>query len=139
MKISREIIEKLLRHELERGEKEFIDLFRAVEAGKITQEELRERNKTLQGYGVWWGSESSYSLGRMEINYVIKLEEGCYEILATCDMHYESSHVHWEENGEIPEYAREPKKAVVRMRVNDVLELRNSTFNGFRAIVGLSS
>ncbi len=125
--ITEEVIEKLIHHELEKGEKEFMELFKAAEMGEITQEEFRNKSRALRGYGVWWGSESSYSLGKVEVNYVRKLEETRYEISATCDMYYVSSHVYWEENG-IPDYAKKPKKAAVKIRVNNALEVEEFIF-----------
>jgi len=122
-KISGEVIEKLIRQELEKGGKEFMNLFRSLETGKITQEEFRDKSRVLQGFGIWWGSESSYSLAKVEINYVKKLEENLYEISTICEMYYESSHVYWEEDGTVPEYAMKPKKAAVKIIVNDVLEV----------------
>jgi len=46
------------------------------------------------------------------------LEEGLYEISVTCDMYYESSRVYLEEDGTMPEYAKKPEKATVKMRAN---------------------
>ena len=127
-KITEGVIEKLIRYELERGEKELIELFRAVDMGKMSQEEFKNKSKELQGYGVWWGSESSHSLGKVEVNYVKKLEEDFYEISVTCEMHYESGHVYWDENGTVPEYADKPKKAVIKMIVNEALEVKEFDF-----------
>jgi|GEM_PF-5312503 hypothetical protein len=103
-KITEEVIKELIRKELEKGEKELMELFRALEMGKITQEEFRDKSGTLWGYSLWWSSESSHSLGKVEVNYVKKLEESLYEISATIDMYYESGHVYREENGTVPEY-----------------------------------
>lgn len=82
----------------------------------------------LRGFGIWWSSESRYSLGKIEINYVKKLEENLYEISVICEMYYESSHIYWEENGAIPEYARTFKKAIVEITVNDALEVLGFDF-----------
>jgi len=38
------VIEKLIRQELEKSEKEFMELFRATERRKMTQKEFRNRS-----------------------------------------------------------------------------------------------
>jgi|GEM_PF-2174544 hypothetical protein len=128
--LTKEVIEKLVRRELEKGEKEFGELFTAAQEGRITWEEFRDKSRTLQGYGVWWSSEAHYSLGKVEVNEVNELGDGLYEISATCDMFYESGHIVWGEGGELEEYAIRPKKASVKikLRVNDALKVEEFNF-----------
>jgi hypothetical protein len=111
MQITDEIIERLIRRELEKGEKGLVELYNAAMEGEITWEEFRKKSKALQGYGVWWGSELSCSLGKVEVNEVKELGEGLYEISAMCYMHYMSGHIVWGEGGELEEHAMKPKKA----------------------------
>ncbi|OFV68392.1 MAG: hypothetical protein SCAL_000068 [Candidatus Syntrophoarchaeum caldarius] len=127
-KITEGVIEKLIHRELEKGEKELMELFRAVEMGKMSQEKFKDKSRVLQGYGVWWGSESSHSLSKVKVNYIKKLEEDLYEISATCEMYYESGHVYWEEDGTVPEYADKPRKSAVKMIVNGGLEVKEFDF-----------
>jgi hypothetical protein len=130
MRITEEVIEKLIRRELEKGQKELVELFTAAQEGRITWDEWRDKTKALQGYGVWWGLESSCSLGKVEVKEVKELGGGLYEISATCYMHYMSGHIVWEEGGEPEEHATKPKKAAVKMRVkvNDAPEAEEFDF-----------
>jgi len=87
MRIPEEVIIELIRRELEKGENEFIELLEKIQERKITQEEFRERCALLQGFGKWWGSESRYSLGKVEIDSVMESVtevEKHYEISAVC-------------------------------------------------------
>jgi hypothetical protein len=117
MQITEEVIERLIRRELEKGQKELVELYNAAMKGEITWDEFRKKSKALQGYGVWWGSESSYSLGKVEVKEVKELGGGLYEISATCYMHYMSGHIVWDEGGEPEEYAMKPYKASVKIKV----------------------
>lgn len=105
--ITEEIIEKSICRELEKGEKEFIELFKAAEMGRITREEFRNKSSTI-GIRSGMGSESSYSLGKVEVNYVRKLEGSLYDFRNVRHVLHEQPCISGRK--QIPDYAKNLRK-----------------------------
>jgi hypothetical protein len=126
--LTKEVVQRLIEQELNKSEEEGMQLFGAYSNGIISQEEYENRLKTLRGYGVWWGAEAACSLHQAEINHTKRLENGLYEISATCDMVLTSSHRTYGFDGTEEWHS----KAMVIMKIDNALAVKEFDFQWAR-------
>ena len=121
-KFTREVIQKIIHQELNKREKEGIEVYKQYSNKIITEKEYKNRVKVVKGYGVWCGTESSWSLKEVELNFAKKLEKGLHEISATCIMELSSARVY--------SFDKPPQEgiATVIMKVNDAFEVKEFNF-----------
>jgi hypothetical protein len=120
--ITGEVVERLIEQELDKSSREGIELYMRLCQEPMTEEERKERLKTIRGYGVWWSTDSGVRLKRAKVADVKKLREGGYEVSATCILEIETAHEL------LPGEFSEENIAKVRMKVSDTLEVEEFDF-----------
>jgi hypothetical protein len=71
---------------------------------------------------VWWGTDSGASLKEAKVDRVKKLEEGGYEVFATCVLEISRARVL------LPGESPEEGTARVKMKLNEALEVEEFDF-----------
>jgi hypothetical protein len=122
VEITGEVVERLIRQELDKSAREGMELYSKLCQEAMPEEECKERLKAVRGYGVWWGTDSGASLKEAKVDRVKKLEEGGYEVSATCVL--EISRARELLPGESPEEGT----ARVKMKLNEALVVEEFDF-----------
>jgi hypothetical protein len=122
VEITREVVEKLIRQEIDRSEREGMELYMRLSQEAMTEEERKEKLKAVRGYGVWWGIDSGVYFKEAKVDRVKKLEDGGYEVSATCTLEIERA------RELLPEESPEEGTARVKMRLNEDLEVEEFDF-----------
>jgi hypothetical protein len=121
-KFKGEVITKLIRQELERSEREGIELYQKLSQESITEEERKQRLREVRGYGLWWGVDSGVYLKEARVDQVKRLGEGLYEVSATCTMEIARA------RELLPGESPEESTARVRMKINEALVVEEFDF-----------
>ncbi len=121
-KFTDKIIKKRIKKELQKDEDEGMELYQKLFNRKITEEEFHNKIKSLKGYNIWWGVESSWTLKKVKINFIKELEKGLFEIATTCTMERYSSHSF------SPDAPPFESIATIIMKVNDTFEVKDFNF-----------
>ncbi len=121
-KFTEKTIKKIIKKELQKDEDEGMELYQKLFNKKITKEEFNNKLKSLKGYNIWWGVESSWVLKEIKVNSIKELEKGIFEISTTCTMERYSSHTFSEDEHALESIAK------IKIKINDILEVDEFIF-----------
>jgi hypothetical protein len=83
-RLTKDFVKGLIKRQLQKGEREGTELYKEFSEGGMLQEELEAAIDGIDGYGVWWGVESSWGLVSVEVEDIEEERDGQFKVRTKC-------------------------------------------------------